>query len=478
MTCAADTHGFKLLKEALGDSVCCDASVRYQASMDNLRLSVLPQAVIYPRSEAEVGVVLKLANESDVPVTTRGAGSAATGATTPFEGGWVLDLSRWTQCSIDPVSGMAMVQPGVITGDLQRAAESQGWFYPPDPSSAQYSTIGGNVATNAGGLRAAKYGVTRDYVLGLEGFLPTGEFVQWGGPLKKFASGLNMRDLWIGSEGMLGVITKIVLRLVPKPQERTTFLAAFPDEISGLNAVRSLLEQRLVPAALEFMDRQTVACTERYSGFSPFSEAPGHVLLLVELDGHPSVLKEEREVVFCWAKERAVVFSEATGAEAESLWRVRRACSQAMFTMGDTKLNEDVVVPLNNQQALLAHTLELHETYGLATPTFGHAADGNFHVHIMFNRADGAQAKQAEGLLEALMKKVVELGGAITGEHGIGLAKSTFLRIQHSDSEVSAMQSIKDSLDPRGILNPGKMFTPVRTWAYPVEAVKMPWDHC
>lgn len=477
MTYTSSAPVLDLLKKALGNSVCCDASVCYGASMDNLRLSVMPEAVIYPESEAEIGFVLELANEHRVPVTTRGSGSAATGATTPFKGGWVLDLSRWMQYNVDSVSGVATVQPGVITGDLQRAVESQGWFYPPDPSSAQYSTIGGNVATNAGGLRAAKYGVTRDYVLGLEGFLPTGEFVKWGGPLKKFASGLNMRDLWIGSEGMLGVITKIVLRLVPKPQERTIFLAAFPDEVSGLDAVRSLLEQRLVPAALEFMDRQTVVCTERYSGFFPFPEAPGHALLLVELDGHPSVLKEEREVVLRWAKERAVVFCEARGDDAESLWKVRRTCSQAMFTMGDTKLNEDVVVPLDSQQALLAHALELHKTYGLATPTFGHAADGNFHVHIMFNRADEAQAKKAEGLLEALMKKVVELGGAITGEHGIGLAKSSFLRIQHSDSEVSAMQSIKDVLDPQGILNPGKMFTPVRTWDYPIEAIKMPWDH-
>lgn len=469
-------HASDILKTRLGDSMVCDSAVCYQASMDNLRLSVMPEAVIYPASEDAIGVVLRLANEYQVPVTVRGAGSATTGATTPFQGGWVLDLSRWVQCHVDPVSGIATVQPGVTTEALQKAVEAVGWFYPPDPSSAHYSTIGGNVATNAGGLRAAKYGVTGDYVLGLEGFLPTGEYVTWGGPLKKFASGLNVRDLWVGSEGMLGVITKIILRLVPKPLARMTFLAAFPDEATGLSSIHALLAERLIPSALEFLDRQTVVCTERYSSFYPFPEARGHALVLIELDGHPGVLKEERSIVSDWAKTYAVAFREAEGEAAEALWKVRRTCSQAMFTMGDTKLNEDVVVPLESQQALLAHTFELNASSGLATPTFGHAADGNFHVHIMFNRVDKDQAKQAEVLLGALMTRVVQLGGAITGEHGIGLAKSPFLRLQHSDAEISAMQSIKSALDPRGILNPGKMFTPVRTWDYPIEAVEMPWD--
>lgn len=467
------------LKSALGDG-CVDTSEtgRFSASLDNTRISVLPEAVIRPREAPQVGQLLELANRHRVPVIPRGAGSSTTGATVPVRGGWVLDLSHWRAIRIDAESGMAHVEPGAVVGEIQRKAEAKGWFYPPDPSSAGYSTIGGNIACNAGGLRGAKYGVTRDYVLGLEGYLPEGPFVRWAGPLRKFASGYNLRDLWIGSEGTLGVITGAVLRLVPRPLARWTALASFSGETAALRAARALLKQRLVPAVLEFLDRQSVACVERAWGRPVFEGAQSGALLLIELDGHPAVLAEEREIVRSWATGRARAFREAADeADAEQLWQARRSCSRAMFQLGDSKINEDVVVPLRSYEKLLRFVRELRERTGLGTPTFGHVADGNFHLHIMYNRGDPEHRRRAEEAVASIFDTVIALGGAISGEHGIGLAKSPFLRKQHSPAEVDAMVAIKQALDPKGILNPGKIFEPFEVWKAPVTAVRLPWDH-
>ncbi len=461
---------------------------RRVASLDTCRLAHLPDAVIRPAHHEEVGEVLRLANKYRVPVTTRGAGSATTGATTPICGGWVLDLSGWDAIKIDAVSGYAHVGAGAINAKINEAAEKKGWFYPPDPSSKGYSTIGGNIACNAGGLRAAKYGVTRDYVVALEGFLPTGEPVKWGLPLKKYVSGFNLRDLWIGSEGMLGVVTGATLKLIPKPETRTTFLAAYKDEAAALRTVREILKARLIPAILEFIDRQTLDCFLRKHekagtlGTLPFRVKPGAAapaMLLMEIDGGRAQVRRQQKPVRDLLGPRALWLRQAkSDAEAEALWKIRRTCSQAMFQMGDTKLNEDIVVPLESQLPLLKYTLEVKKKTGLATPTFGHAADGNFHVHVMFDWDDADQRKRAKESIGLIMEKVVELGGAITGEHGIGLAKSPYLGLQHTGAEIAAMQRIKDALDPNGILNPGKMFEPFDMWLQPRErAWRFPWDH-
>ncbi len=468
-----------LLRRKIGaDAVRTDQKSLFAASFDNARLSFLPEAVIRPKKEEDVGALLKLANRHRVPVTPRGGGTATTGAASPVQGGWVLDLSGWRSVRINAEAGMATAQPGAKIAAIQRAAERKGWFYPPDPSSIKYATIGGTIATNAGGMRGAKYGVTRDYILGLEGFLPTGEKVRWAAGLKKFASGYNMRDLWIGCEGTLGVITKAILKLIPKPQARWTCLAAFENEPKALRAARKLLKTPLMPAILEFLDRQTVQCLENYTGNPVFHGAPNASLLLLELDGHKAQIEEEREIVMQWAHEYATNFREATSSqEAEELWAVRRVCSQAMFQMGDTKLNEDIVAPMQGYIPLINHTLRLKRDFGLATPTFGHVADGNFHVHIMFDREDKKQARQAEKAIHALMKKVVALGGAISGEHGIGLAKTPFLRLQHNRAEIEAMKAIKKALDPNNILNPGKIFDPYQVWKKEPVKVHLPWDH-
>lgn len=451
---------------------------RFAASLDNLRLSRLPEAVVVARDAEDVGTVLRLANQAKVPVTVRGAGSAATGATTPIEGGWVLDLSGLKAIQIDPVRGMAMVGAGAVTGEINAEAGKLGWFYPPDPSSVQYCTIGGNIACNAGGMRCAKYGVTRDYVVALEGFLPTGEFVRWGRPLRKFSAGYNLRDLWISSEGMLGVITQATLRLVPKPAAKRVFLVAFDNDAPALQAAKALLEATLIPSILEFLDEQTVDCTEKLWGRPVFADHPNAALLLIELDGHPAAVAEDTARAMSILSSRALALREAqSDAEAEELWQVRRSCSKAMYQLAPHKLNEDVVVPPEAFEELIAFAVQIKAETGLPTPTFGHAADGNFHVHVMYNRDDATQLKIAEAAVLRIMEKVVALGGAISGEHGIGLAKTPFLRLQHNDAEIRAMQAIKQALDPNGILNPGKIFTPFPVWEHPMTKVHLPWDH-
>lgn len=466
------------LKKKLGDRVKCDETSLYRASFDNTRVSQLPSAVVQIRVADEVAEVLKLANRYKIPVTPRGSGTGTTAAARPEKGGWVIDLSALKSCKLDLESGVAEVGAGVVTADLQDKAEAQGWFFPPDPSSRKYCTIGGNLICNAGGMRGAKYGVTRDYVLALEGYLPTGEPVRWGLPLRKYVSGYNLRDLWLGSEGQLGIVTKAWLKLIPLPETRITGIAAFPTEKDALQAVRAILKARLVPSILEFMDEASILCCERFRGQPVFAEAPGQSLLLWELDGSAAdVAVQEQRLREVFAPFKPLQRLAKSAEEAEQLWEIRRKCSPAMFQMGDTKINEDVVVPLKAQVPLLNFVRKLAKQSGLATPTFGHAADGNFHVHIMYNAGDKDQTARAAKAVQSLMEKVVELGGVITGEHGIGVAKSPFFKFQHTKVERAAMLAIKQALDPNNILNPGKMFREENLWRSPVEKVEMPWDH-
>lgn len=465
------------LQQALPGRVRVDRDTLYLYSFDSMKVSFLPEAVIQPAEVAEVGKVLELANRFSIPVTPRGAGSSRTAGAAPRQGGWVLDLQALQTLEIDAEQGLAKVGAGVITADLQARAEAVDWYYPPDPSSRKYSTIGGNIACNAGGLRGAKYGVTRDYVMALSGFLPTGEWVQWGRDTRKFASGFNLRDLWIGSEGLLGVVTEATLRLVPKPESKWTFLAAFADEPSALKAIQKLLKVPLVPAICEFMDRNAVRGAEIFQERPVFPGLENVAVVLLELDGKKIALQEEKKVVLDWAATEALRFHEATSAEeSETLWQTRRSCSPAMYRLADSKLNEDIVVPLKNLEPLMSFVRELEEKSGLPIATFGHAADGNLHVNIIYHQKDSEERKQAFAAVEALLQEVVRLGGAISGEHGIGLGKSPFLRLQFSDAEIQAMQRIKSALDPKGILNPGKIFQETRLWEYDPVDYTFPWD--
>lgn len=478
-----------LLRRRLGASVVrTDAAALQEASFDSSKILFDAEAVIRVRKEADIGVVLELANRFRVPVTTRGRGTTLTGAAAPVHGGWVLDMLALDKIVIDGEAGMAHVQAGAKVADIQRAAEAAGWFYPPDPSSKEYCTIGGNIACNAGGMHGGKYGVTRDFVVALRGFLPTGEPVEWGTATKKFSAGFNIRDLWIGSEGMLGVVTGAVLKLIPQPAERFTLLTSFRDETHALNSALTLFRSRLQPAICEFLDRESVLCAERATGKVVFAgpasakatagKQAGRPVILLELAGSKLEVKEQSVALLAWAKKNAVGHRIARSrAEAEQLWAVRRKCSGAMFELGDAKLNEDVVLPMRSYVKFAQFLVRLKRESGLHVPTFGHLADGNLHVNIMYHRASAAETRAAEKAVDLLMRTVVALGGAISGEHGIGLAKTPFLRLQHSPAQVRAMQAVKQALDPRGILNPGKMFERFEVWKHARLAVQLPWDH-
>jgi glycolate oxidase len=466
------------LKSKLGRRVSTDHDVLFSRSFDGSKLSFLPEAVIKPKTKADIAAVLVLANKHKVPVTTRGAGSSLTGSGSPIAGGWVLDLSGWNKITVDADAGFAQVQAGAVVGTIHETVEALGWFYPPDPASRKFCTIGGNIACNAGGMHGGKYGVTRDFVVAVKGFLPTGEYVEWGTTTKKFSSGFNLRDLWIGAEGMLGVVTEATLKLIPLPAARWTLLTAFADEAAAFKAVRALFAQRVQPAICEFLDRYAVQCAEAKTGKTVFAGQAGRPVVLLELAGTVSEVAETKETVLAWAQATTVAFREARDrVEAEELWEVRRKCSGAMFALGDSKLNEDIVVPMSSYETFAVFLDKLRKSSRLAIPTFGHLGDGNLHVNIMYHRENHAEYLRAEKAVGQLMAAVVKLGGAISGEHGIGLAKTPFMRLQHSPAQIKAMRAVKDALDPNGILNPGKMFTLFKVWEHPRLKIELPWDH-
>jgi glycolate oxidase len=467
------------LKGRLGAGVVrTDAGSTWAASFDSSKIAFAPAAVLFPRDRADVAQILASANRRRVPVTVRGRGTSLTGSASPLRGGWVLDLHGWDRIRIDAQAGMAQVEAGATVARIQAAAEKKGWFYPPDPSSKRYCTIGGNIACNAGGMHGGKYGVTRDFVLALKGFLPTGEWVEWGTATKKFSAGFNLRDLWIGSEGMLGIVTEATLKLIPQPAKRWTLLVSFRTETEAFRAALALFALRVQPAICEFLDRYSVDCAERATGKRVFRGQAGRPLLLLEFAGSAAEVREQRAQVAPWAARHGLAHrAAASRAEAEKLWEVRRACSGAMFEMGDSKLNEDVVVPMAKYLAFARFLERLRRESGLPIPTFGHLGDGNLHVNVMYHRDNPEETRAAERAVVALMKTVVGLGGAISGEHGIGLAKTPFLRLQHSPAAIRAMRAVKRALDPRAILNPGKMFEVFRVWESKRLEVRLPWDH-
>ena len=449
-----------------------------KASFDGLKIASIPYAVISPQKAADVGVILKVANEFKVPVTIKGAGSSLTGGATPIKGGWVLDLSGLNHIKIDQENLVVRCGPGAVTAEIQEEVSKVGLFYPPDPSSKNFCTIGGNIACNAGGLRCVKYGVTRDYILKLSGYLPTGEYVQWGRATRKFATGYNIRDLWIGSEGTLGVVTEVVLRLINKPLVRKTFLASFETDQDALRAPIELSGMGIRPSIIEFLDRWTVDSVQSFTGEEVFPGLSPNPVLLIELDGDSSSVENESVQLVDWLKNASQFYKKAESEEdAEKLWEVRRKGSPAMKKMANTKLNEDVVVPLSKQIDLVDCVNELRKEFDLKIGVFGHCGDGNLHVNFMYNDDDEGETSRAVEALKILMKKVDELGGAISGEHGVGLAKTPFIRMQFNDAEWKTMKAIKNILDPNGILNPGKIFDIFNPWDQKKVDSILPWEH-
>jgi glycolate oxidase len=438
-----------------------DAESRRAYGVDALKRGRNADAVVLPADTQQVSAILNVCAEHQIPIVPRGAGTGYTGGAVPLRGGVVLSLERMNRIlEIDEANLVAVVEPAVITGDLQDAVEQIGLFYPPDPASLRQSSIGGNVAECAGGPRAFKYGTTKQYVLGLEAVLPTGEIVETGGKVVKNVVGYDLTHLLVGSEGTLAVITKILLRLVPKPPVQATLRATFRDVESAVDAVTEMIRARVVPAALELIDGESLEAVARYLQVRSLAPAGTGALLLVDVDGVPAAVAEEAERVAaaCSRAGATEILRARDDAERQELWRVRREISHSLKLVAPLKFNHDVVVPKGRIPGLLALVRRLRQDYRLRIPCFGHAGDGNIHVNMMVMPEDADEIARAHEAERVLFEGVVALEGSISGEHGIGFSKAPFLPIELSAEEIALMKRVKQAFDPQGLLNPGKIF--------------------
>jgi glycolate oxidase len=451
------------LRSALpADAVRQDAASLEACAADALRQGSLADAVIVPGTTGEIAAVARLCTAHRVPLVVRGAGTGYTGGAVPTQGGVVVAMERFARIlEIDELNLLAVVEPNVITGDLQRAVERVGLFYPPDPASLDTCSIGGNVAECAGGPRAFKYGTTRRYVLALEAVLPTGEVIRTGSKAVKNVVGYDLTQLLVGSEGTLAIITRVTLRLVPRPPAQATLAASFADVRGAVDAVTALVARRAVPASIELIDDESLRAVETHLGRLVATAGTG-AMLIVECDGSAAAAAEELARVqdACRDAGALELLVAGTDAERDRLWHVRRQISLALRATGLHKINHDVVVPRGRVPELLACAGDIARRFGLRVASFGHAGDGNMHVNLLVTPGDADQARRAREAERALFERVVALEGSISGEHGIGFAKAAYLGIELSPTEIALMQRVKAAFDPAGILNPGKIFPP------------------
>ncbi len=418
-----------------------------------------PDVVVFPRTTGEVSKLMKFAHRRGIPVTARGAGYGYVGGCVPLRGGIALSLARMKRIKeIHFADGVAVVEPGVITGDLQAAVRREGLYYPPDPASLKDCSLGGNIATNAGGPRCLKYGVTRHYVLGLEVVLADGRVLRTGGRTHKNKTGFDLVGLFVGSEGLLGVVTEATLRLLPLPPARASLSVSFRTFRQAADAVQKIFRAGFLPAALEIADSFTLKSAREHLGAAIVPAGEGHVL--IDLDGQPGSVASETKALAALLKSiGALDLTTARGEEGcEKLWQLRRKFSESLKSTGLTKLNEDIVVPRGRLVDLANFAARLRKKYGYPIACFGHAGDGNIHTNIMAaHYHDDPAVKRKVGLaLDELFTQVLAWGGAITGEHGIGLAKMRWWPQAASDVSREVHEALKDALDPKGILNPGK----------------------
>jgi len=448
----------RLLGERLpADRIAAGKAERLCYAYDATQWNALPDCVVFAQSAQEVAEVLRLANAHGFPVVPRGGGTGFVGGSVPVRGGVVLSLERMNRIlEIDRTDMLAIVEPGVVTAELHRAVEAQGLFYPPDPSSAASCTIGGNVACGATGPRSVKYGGTKDYVLALDAVLPTGEVIENPSRAVKRVAGYDLARLLVGTEGTLGVVTRITLRLLPLPEAVRTLLCAFSTVEAAARAVAGAIAGGPPPRTCEFMDHRCLDIL-RQQGKVDVSEAARAVLIL-ETDGTPEAAEREaRALADLCRKEGLQVREAGTAEEVRGLWAARKALSQAMYEVGPTKINEDVVVPRSRLPELVAAVDTLAGKYDLPIVSFGHAGEGNLHVNVMVDRADAARYAKAEAAVRELFETVVALEGSVSGEHGIGVTKAPYLPIEVGGAGIEVMRRIKAAFDPRGVLNPGKI---------------------
>jgi glycolate oxidase len=421
--------------------------------------SRLPEAIVRPKTKEQISEVLKLANREKFAVVPRGTGTGLSGGSIPVEDCVIVDMSQWNRIiEIDPENLTAWVEPGVITSQLHLEVERIGLFYPPDPGSMNICTIGGNVAENSGGLRGLKYGVTKNYVMGLEVVLPNGDIISCGGKAVKDVAGYNLKDLFIGSEGTLGIFTKILLKLIPKPQTSKTMVAYFNTQSDAGRTVSSIISQKIIPCTVEFLDKTTIRCVEDFAKIGLPTDIES--LLLLEVDGHPSVVEEEaQKVVECCKQNNAVEVKIAESVEdAMKLKTARRSAFSALARSRPTTILEDITVPRSSIATMLEKIDAISKKYDVLIGTFGHAGDGNLHPTCLTDERNHEEIARAEKAYEEIFIEAVKLGGTITGEHGTGLAKKKFLHLVTGYTAIDTMRTIKKALDPNNVLNPGKVF--------------------
>jgi glycolate oxidase len=422
-------------------------------------LRQLPQAVVFPRDAREVSAVLKLAQAHRTPVVTRGSGTGLSGGSVPVEGAIVLCLVKMDKIlELDARNLTLLVEAGAITQKIYEAADAAGLFYPPDPSSMKISTIGGNVAENSGGLRGLKYGVTRNYVMGLEVVLIDGSICWLGNKCVKDVAGYNLRDLFVGSEGTLGVITKVLLKLLPRPAARQTLLATYAQMDAAAETVSAIIAAKIIPCTLEFLDRKTIRCVEDFAHVGLPTDAAA--LLLIETDGHPAAVADEATQIESLARAHGAtsVRHAASAEEALQLATARRSAFSALARLKPTTILEDATVPRSELATMIRFIEQVAIRHGLEIATFGHFGDGNLHPTILTDERNAAEMSRVEAAMKEIFNQALALGGTITGEHGVGLAKKAFLRQQLDAGSYALLRQIKWTLDPEGLLNPGKIF--------------------
>jgi len=429
-------------------------------SYDATREHFEPDAVVFPRDEADVSEILKYCNEHKIVIVPRGAGSGFTGGALPSSGGIVLAMEKHMNkiLEIDMKNMVAVVQPGVINMDLQRAVEEVGLFYPPDPASQDYSTIGGNVSENAGGMRAAKYGITKDYVMATRAVLPNGDIIKAGKRTIKDVAGYNISGILIASEGTLAVLSEITLKLIPKPKMTKTAMGIFDTVENAMNAVYKTMASGITPVAMEFLDNLTIRAVEQT--FHKGLPVDAGALLVTDVDGNleDDLNYQLSEIERVFKENGCTEFKIAQNdQEAKDIWFARRNASQSITVYGSKKLNEDVTVPRAVLPELLEKFYAIADKYNINIPCFGHTGDGNVHTNVMVDGSDPEQVKIAYQAIEEVFQATVDLGGTLSGEHGIGLAKAPYMHMAFTDEEMNLFKSIKMAFDPNNILNPAKM---------------------
>lgn len=443
-------------KNVMGEEADRQAYAYDSAVLD----SVVPALVVRPTSSEQLQDTVRLCSRHGLPLTVRGSGTNLSGGTVPSSRKSVVvvtnGLNRIIEINARDLYGV--VEPGVITADFAKAAAAQGLFYPPDPGSQTVSTIGGNVAENAGGLRGLKYGVTRDYVMGIEFFDAAGELVKTGSKTVKCATGFNLRDLMVGSEGLLGVYNKITLKLIPPPAAQQAMMAIFDTVEAASETVSAIIANRIVPCTLEFLDNFTIRTVEdfRHAGLPVDAEA----LLLIEVDGHPAQVEDEAAKVKEICKHQGARKIQVAGSteERDLIWQARRDALPALARLKPTTVLEDATVPRSQLPAMIARINEIAGKYRLTIGTFGHAGDGNLHPTILTDKRDKEEFARVEAAIDDIFDAALKLGGTLSGEHGIGLAKCKYLENETSRATIAYSKRLKAALDPQNILNPGKMF--------------------